>query len=518
MTSIALTIEDALSYLCRPSSTSFYALVVSPLKRVYTQSIPTFAVGPEGSRYVLYVNPDFARPQPFERIVMILEHEVLHVILCHPARGMVMFRMCETEDARRYLILASPIAVDLAVNEIVRTNHSMDVLKPPGREELNWLIVPEDYDLPRGLSYEEYVVLMLKELQARVPEPQKLINEIVESLREAIEAAGGIDPGSLLGQIGASLDAAVSSPGSTPDSNGEGDGEGDGEGGADEDDVFTRTLKRHLGKAILEHLFEYIKDATDPAQGPHLDNHGRRVVRSAARSYKKDGRGTLPGNLEELVNRFLAPPTVSWNEMLRAYCVNAQKSKPLRGYRRISKSRAATAKYLAARADDSPRSKLLAAMSKRIPLFPGTERDVRFEVYFVVDTSGSMSHDDLAVCLSELQHVQKASSDMVIHVLYVDCTVNKEYVLNSDDTLDFTMVGRGGTDFETAFKYISEASEHCDLVVYATDGHAPKPRTQLECQTIWLITKGGRHIMAGEPGHTTLEMKDYTSTDQRDVA
>jgi predicted metal-dependent peptidase len=487
MTSLALTIEDALSYLCRPSSTSFYALVVSPLKRVYTTSMPTFAVGPEGSRYVLYVNPDFARPQPFERIVMILEHEVLHVILGHCARGLTAFRMCETEDARRYFLLASPIAVDLAVNEILRRNHPMEVLKPPGREDLSWATLCEDFDLPQDRTYEEYLVLMLKELQARVPEPQKLINEIVESLREAIEAAGGIDPGSLLGQVGAKLDNAM------------GDSESDAEGDGEDGDPFETALKNHLGKAILEHLFEYIKDATDAAQGPHLDNHGRRIVRSAVRSYKKEGRGTLPGGLEELVNRFLAPPTVSWTELLKAYCVNAQKSKPLRGFRRISKSRAATQKYLASHAGDTPRARALSVLSKRIPLFPGTERDIRFEVYFVVDTSGSMSHDDLAVCLSELQHVQKASSDMVIHVLYVDCTVNKEYVLNSEDKLDFTMVGRGGTDFETAFKYISESSNHCDLVVYATDGHAPQPRTRLECQTIWLITKGGKHIMDGQP-------------------
>ena len=501
MTSIALTIEDALSYLCRPSSTNFYALVISPLKRVYTNAIPTFCVGPEGSRYVLYVNPDFARPQPFERIVMILEHEVLHVILCHTARSMAMFRMCETEDARRYFMLATPIAVDLAVNEILRHNHAEEVLCPPGQEDLCWATLCEQYELPPGLTYEEYFALMLAQLRAHVPEPQKLINEVVAALREAIEAAGGIDPGSILGQLGASLDAAVD----------------EDEDNAEESPLEKR-LKRDLENAILEHLFEYIKDATDAAQGPHLDNHGRRIVSTAARTYKKEGRGTLPGSLEELVNRFLAPPTVSWNELLRAYCVNAQKSKPLRGYRRISKSRAATAKYLASHASDTPRARALARLSRRIPLFPGTERDIRFEVYFVVDTSGSMSHADLAICLSELQHVQKASSDMIIHVLYVDCTVNKEYVLNSDDTLDFTMVGRGGTDFETAFKYISESANHCDLVVYATDGHAPKPRTRLECQTIWLVTKGGKHIMEGEPGHVTLEMKDYVTTDARDAA
>ena len=517
MSDLNIKIEEALTYLCRPSSANFYAFTISPLKRIYCHATPTFSVGPEGSRYVLRINPTFAGQQPFDRTVMILEHEVLHIVLRHISRGLALFQLCESPTAQHYFMMIKPIAADLAVNAILRKNHPHEVLCPPDRKDLGWAILSEDYDLPDNQAFEEYFLLLLDQAKKQVPDPEKVIHEVVQSLREEIEAAGGISPGSLLDQIGAKLDEKME--------DGEGsaeDGEGSAEDGEGSSGSFRDNVKQHLKQAILEHLHEYIDDVTDPAHGHHLDAHGRSVLRNGVKSYKSTGRGTLPSGMSELIARFLAPPTVAWTDLLNAYCVNAQQSKPLRGFTHISKNRAAMQRFYenldvnsAETEEHAEQLRRMVAIGQRIPLFPGSMRDKRFEIYFVVDTSGSMSHDMLALALSELKHVQAATDDMVIHVLYVDAGVGKEYVLESGGEIDFELVGRGGTNFETAFAHIKETATQCDMVVYVTDGIAPKPTTQLECATLWLITPGGHHIMDGVAGHITLEMQDVAASDSK---
>jgi predicted metal-dependent peptidase len=99
---------------------------------------------------------------------------------------------------------------------------------------------------------------------------------------------------------------------------------------------------------------------------------------------------------------------------------------------------------------------------------------------------------------------------MEIHVLYVDAGVGKHYTVGPYDELDYGIVGRGGTDFEVAFAYVADHGGHIDLMVYVTDGFAPRPTTKLPCQTIWLLTANGQSNMHDQPGHTVLQMRDYS--------
>lgn len=580
---IQLSIEEAIAYLCRPDVGNFYAYAVNTLERVYTKAIPTFCVGPMGSRYVMMINPDFAEKQPFDRLTMIIEHELLHILLRHPTRGYDLWHLCETDEDRRYFFLAKPIAVDAAVNELVRQKHSDDVMVPKNvpkelEEYLFPAVLAERYELPRDQSFDVYLGLLMQKFRALVPDPEKIIDEVVKRIKKEIEAGGGVKVGSILdgvlqgmkdqqgdsnddeqaegeskaenkdangeaasaqgagdandgdtegdasdggaegpGDAGSSStrsgnrDGSSDSPSQSSDgdpSSGRGDGCGDGDGDGDalpapgsrgpKLSKFETMLVNDLVHSILEHLSEYLEDVSDPAQARHLDEHGKSVIRSAMNTVKKT-RGNVPGHIAELIEAFLRKPTVSWTELLHALVVNAQKSKPKRGMKRISKTRAALSKWF----------EKTRGVKNRSPLFPGTERDKKFTLYYVVDTSGSMSTADMAAGLSELKHVQKASSDMEIYVLYVDCSVSKVYRIGPNDELDTEMTGRGGTEFEVAFSYIHNNARQCDLVIYVTDGYAPQPSTKLACSTVWLITAGGKPIMPNMPGHITLQMRDY---------
>lgn len=501
--SIELAVEEAIGFLCMSNEikvqdgskkfSSFYAYTANTLERVYTQSVPTFAVMPVGTRYVLMINPDFAKKQPFDRLVAIIEHEILHIILAHAPRSYALYALCENDVDRRYFFLAKPIAVDAATNEFVRQNHKMEVLKD--------FVFPENYDLPPKRSYDEYLATLMTRFRKMLPDPDKLISEIVAQLKQQIEAAGGIKPGSMLSSIVPGIGKDPGS-GSEPGEEGEeqkSDGEEESEG--DGFSPLERRLINDIVKSVGEHLSEYLEDITDTAKGKHLEENARDVMRTASRDIEKNhGRGTIPAHIQELLDVLLQPPTVSWTELFAAFIQNAQKSRPIRGMRRVSKMKAALSIFYGDRIPGM----------RRLPLFPGTERDVKFVVWFVVDTSGSMNMSEIAQGLSELQHVQKAAQDMEIHVLYVDAGVGKHYTVGPYDELDYGIVGRGGTDFEVAFKYVAEHGGHIDLMVYVTDGFAPRPTTKLPCQTIWLLTANGQSNMHDQPGHTVLQMRDYS--------
>ncbi len=512
--SIELTIEEAIGFLCKASMGNYYAYTMNTLERVYTHSIDTFCVMPKETRYVMMINPDFAGKQPFDRLVAIIEHEVLHIVLAHAPRSYALYSLCETDADRRYFFLAKPIAVDAAVNEFVRQNHKLAAICPPIVTEEDKLynvrfILPEDYNLPRGGSFDMYTAMLMTRFREMLPDPERLIAEVVAQLKKQIEAAGGAKPGSVLSAVMPSIgkDPGAGNSGGKGEKEGEGSGageeggQGEGQGGGGGKDEFSSLEKRliaDLVNSIGEHLSEYLEDVTDAAKGKHLEESGRELVRVTSRDYVK-ARGTLPSALQQLIDVLLQPPTVSWTELFAAFIQNAQKSRQIRGMRRVSKMKAALQIFWGGR---------IPAM-KRLPLFPGTERDVKFVVWFVVDTSGSMSMEEIAQGLSELQHVQRAAQDMEIHVLYVDAGVGKHYQIGPFDELDYGIVGRGGTDFEVAFKYVAENTSHIDLMVYVTDGYAPNPTTKLPCQTIWLLTANGKSTMYDMPGHTVLQMRPY---------
>ena len=517
--SIATTLSDAIAYLCHPLRGNFYAFCINGLQKVYTYAAPTFQVSRQGHRYVLEMNPDFAQKMDFATTVMLIEHEVAHILLGHIPRTAALAALF-TGDPKEtlYFHMAWPIAVDAAVHELIRDNHA--------KECFEGFVLAERYELPRGKHYEFYLHALMERFREEIPEPQKLMQDIVDHLKDQIEKAGGMSAGSMMQQLIDAVDkargddsgadaGADSGAGSGADADAStdaashGNDAGDGVSDASDGDMspFERQIRKTLIEGILSHLSQYLQPAPDVADQSHLDRHATDIARNAKKAFDRStkGRGTMPGQLAELVEALLRPPSVPYTEILRSLAVAALRSKRTRGMQRVSKHRAALQRFLQGRV----------SFARRVPLFPGSMRDIKFRVYFIIDTSGSMSFEDLCEAYTEMQLLQKTGVDMEMHVLYVDAGIAREYVVGVDDQLDPNMVGRGGTDFEVTFKHIAEKREHVDLVVYATDGWAPAPTTQLPCPVIWLLTKGGRPVVTGQAGHHTVHMRPYSSANEQ---
>lgn len=471
------TLEDGITYLCKSNVANFYAYIFNSLERVYAPGLGTFGCGPKGSRYALFIDPVYAMKLPFMELVATLEHEMLHIVLDHCPRGIRFYQTLATDLERKLYTMVRFVAADCADNEILReTQKGVD----DPAEPLGFWHLPEKHDMPRGLSYEEYVAILMARHREDAAKVERLWDRVRTLLKDALDVmqqALPSDETCPLEQLGPSKEQG------------------------ELEDPEEEKLAQQMAESMKTHLSELLTDHVDPAKPEHLHTNGVTTVRNAARSYKKS-HGSLPGGVAELVEAFLEPPVVGWNELFAALVAQSLVSKPVRGMRRVSKMRAALSLFMGRKI----------AAYRRLPLFPGTTRDMKFRIYFVIDTSGSMTVKDMNLGLSELQRVLKSGVDLEIIVLYVDTEVAKAYTIGPDDQIDPELVGRGGTDFETAFAYIAERMQNgvsCDLVAYVTDGYANKPSTKLPVTTVWIITAGGKPIMRNEPGHITLEAKNY---------
>ena len=114
---------------------------------------------------------------------------------------------------------------------------------------------------------------------------------------------------------------------------------------------------------------------------------------------------------------------------------------------------------------------------------PGVRREYKSRILFAVDTSGSMSDDELsrggALINATLKHaeIDWISFDTKIY----DLVKNLKRAQQS-----FEFKGRGGTNFQPIIDYVQE--HKYDGVVIFTDGCAAAPSRPTKAKVLWLLT------------------------------
>jgi len=105
---------------------------------------------------------------------------------------------------------------------------------------------------------------------------------------------------------------------------------------------------------------------------------------------------------------------------------------------------------------------------------PGLVRHVP-QVAVVVDTSGSMTQEDLERAVSEVQGILRSSSvaDDAITLLAVDAAVHE--VQRVRHVGEVRMRGRGGTDMTVGIAAALKLTPRPDIIVVLTDGYTPWP-------------------------------------------
>lgn len=205
----------------------------------------------------------------------------------------------------------------------------------------------------------------------------------------------------------------------------------------------------------------------DERDGGGISTAEQRLVRRAVAAAIARGavRGDVPAGLRRWADDELAPPSVPWQQQLRAA---------------VRRGVASAAGHL-----DTTYAR---PSRRRVPgvVLPGTRRPVP-TVAVVVDTSASMDDQLLAEALAEVEGIARASSHggRRIAVITVDAAVHTTASVGR--ARDVVLRGGGGTDLRPGLHAAVRWRAVADVVVVLTDGFTPWPAAPPRTATSWIV-------------------------------
>lgn len=180
----------------------------------------------------------------------------------------------------------------------------------------------------------------------------------------------------------------------------------------------------------------------------------RRRVAEAVREHASRNPGSTPAGLSRWAEQALTPARVDWRAHLRARL------------RRAVAWRAGQQDYTYSRAS-----------RRQMPgiILPG-HREPVVHTSVVIDTSGSMSADNLQAALSEVVGITQAGRNRRLTVVTCDASAHVQQVSNPEQVV---LTGGGGTDMRIGIEAALTAKTRPDVIVVLTDGFTPWPSNPL---------------------------------------
>lgn len=195
------------------------------------------------------------------------------------------------------------------------------------------------------------------------------------------------------------------------------------------------------------------------------ERYWREITGQALIQHKMQKQGSLPAGLQRLHDMLFEPPKISWYEELRNYLhlidgYSYRNNPPNKRHRRCL-----------------------------LPSVYGEE--IKFT--FAVDTSGSMSENDLKQAANELEAIFGSFDSCSIRVMACDADIASDelwegYSSLSEDTAKMKKMYKGGGG--TSFRPVFEAQEEdVTLLIYFTDGYGTFPSEHPPYDVIWIRTE-----------------------------
>jgi predicted metal-dependent peptidase len=195
--------------------------------------------------------------------------------------------------------------------------------------------------------------------------------------------------------------------------------------------------------------------------------------------------GKFGAKIPRQVKDMMAPP-VDWREALREFWGAYARGADELTWRRFNKHRVADDHFL-----------------------PSLINETVGEVVLPIDTSGSISNDDIgrvAACIQELCDIVTPER---IRVLWWDTHVHGEQVFEGDYTNLKNLLkpmGGGGTRVGCVSEYIIERDIKADCMIVFTDGYVEgNINWKTNVPTLWLV-KGNRHFTP--PSGSVINVED----------
>ncbi|MBO6940725.1 MAG: hypothetical protein JJ863_37470 [Deltaproteobacteria bacterium] len=198
-----------------------------------------------------------------------------------------------------------------------------------------------------------------------------------------------------------------------------------------------------------------------------LETNIDELLLATARRCRRRGWGPLPSELVAVLDALGQPPELPWRRLLRLFIAQS-------GRTQIKNT--------------------LSRPSKRYGTVPGTKVRRRHRLTVAVDTSGSVTDEELQTFFGEIYAVWRRGA--TVQVVEADAAVARHYEYRG--VTPHAVGGRGGTSFDPAIRWSN--ANVADGLVYFTDGFAPAPTIESRCPILWVVTRGG--TTDGLPGRT----------------
>jgi predicted metal-dependent peptidase len=169
-------------------------------------------------------------------------------------------------------------------------------------------------------------------------------------------------------------------------------------------------------------------------------------------------RGNIPGEIEDLIQvEKITPPKFDWRGYLRRFTGISSKV--------FTK-------------------KIRRKENRRYTDNPGLKVKMKQHMLLGIDTSGSVSDDELREFMNEIHHIYKCGVDVTI----IQCDTSIRSIEPYKPHEEFKVYGRGGTEFDPVLEYYNAHLNKYTSLVYFTDGEcytSVKPKGKV----LWILSE-----------------------------
>lgn len=381
---------------------------------------------------------------------ILIEHEGMHILNRHIERTIALMGLPGFSES------AAQIASDLAINPLIQNLQKLNSKLGITPE------LPSLYGYENGLMFEEYYEKLNQQSSNGVNNDQGEENDKTEgqdNLKQNGESNKGDSSEESKGCGGTQSDSPEKS----------------GEMGVSGSPSLGDPVTSHEGwvKDIEEH---------DPtAVAYQIELNCRNLIEKATDDYVKTW-GSVPGNLEHLLNDYLSNPKLPYYQIIKRFVLGSRFGKTKISYSKINRKRV----FAFVMGDEE--------LAARIIPFPGKTRDKSFNIGVLVDTSASIpiTDDGIYQALSGVQQILNEDKHSFITLLQVDTEIRDEMkIKNVKDIKRFTYKGGGGTRLISGLQRIKQLK--CDVAIVFTDGEFRSIHEHsriLPKRLLWVIPEG----------------------------
>lgn len=409
----------------------YYGIFLIMLNKFWSERVPTAGVSKMGINYQLDINEEFWMELTDDHRLGVLKHELLHIAFGHLT---TYFKFSDKKRAN--------VAMDMEINQYIQKG---------------WL--PGDH-----LTHDQF---------------QAIVDAVKAKVKQGLEA------GTMTEEEAAAEFKTIPPRGIIFEDYA--DKGWDAKAGCR---YYYDKLKEAqdekekngtTGNQALDKLLENMENGNTPdhstwddfegmseAEQKLLDKQLQKLLSDAKEQTMKK-QGTVPGEIEGLIEiDEIEPPKFDWRGYIRRF------------------TGVSTRVFT---------KKIRRKENRKFPDNPGLKIKMRQHMLLAIDTSGSVSNDELKEFMNEIHHIYKAGVDITI----VQCDTRINSIEKYTGEFELTVRGRGGTYFDPVLEFFNENLKTFTSLVYFTDGEASasiKPKGKM----LWVLSERS-HMNNDLPGH-----------------